>query len=79
MFTLDHRYLAGIFELKIYSNGEVEWHHLNIFKNDDAHAAVNYIIGNDLGLIYNGIHIQCPHSLLKFLNGILCRMRRISM
>ena len=58
-YILNHRYLSGIFELKVtYSSGEIEWHTLSLVKNDDAHTTSNYIVANDLDLMFNGIHMR---------------------
>ena len=54
---IDHRSSNSILELKVeYTDGEVEWHPLNLIEDEDPHAAANYIIDNDTGPISNIIH-----------------------
>ena len=72
---LDHHYMGGILEFKVeYSNGDISWYPLELVKGENPQATAQYILGNDLGRILNGIHGRWAHSFLRSLRRTLRRL-----
>ena len=68
---LEHRFLAGVLELKVsYTTGSIEWHPIKLVKDVDAQAVANYILTNDLGPISNGQHRGWARAFLRSLRRL---------
>ena len=58
---IDHRFSNSILEFQVkYINGDVEWHHSDLVKDEYPYVTTNYIIDNDLGPIGNMTHNPSP-------------------
>jgi len=76
---IEHRFLAGVLELKVsYTTGSIKWHPIELVKDVDAQAVANYILINDLGPISNGQHRHWAGAFLRSLRRKLRRLRRSS-
>ena len=73
----DHRYLNGILEFEVqYTDGETEWHPIDLVQDDDAYAVATYVLTHDLGPISNSKHRRWARSFLRSLRHTIRRMRR---
>ena len=54
----------------------MEWHPLDIIKDEDPHSTANYIIGNDLGTISNMTHGRWNRLFLRSIKRKMRRLRR---
>ena len=54
---LSHQFNGSKLELLYkYSDGNTEWHPIDLLKNDDPYSVANYIMQNDIGKRANDIH-----------------------
>ena len=75
---IHHHYMADILEFNPeYTNGDTSWNTITVVKDEDPHDTANYIIGNDLGPISNGIHGRWARKFLRSLKQILRRLRKL--
>jgi len=78
-YIIEHRFLAGVLELKVsYTTGSIKWHPIKLVKDVDAQAVANYILINDLGPISNEQHRRWARAFLRSLRRTLRRLRRSS-
>ena len=68
VLLLNHRYAAGILEFQTeYSNGDKQWHPIDLIKDKDPYAVANYALSHDLGPISNGKYRRWDRSFLRSL------------
>lgn len=74
---LSHQFNGGKLEfLCKYSDGNTEWHLIDLLKNDDPYFVANYIMQNDLGKRANDIHCCWARLFLRTVPCILRRMKK---
>ena len=70
------RSFNGVLEFKAgYTNGDDQWNHIELIKNEEPHTTASYIIINDLGTILNMPNGRWARLFLRSLKIILRRLR----
>ena len=72
---IDHRSSNGVLKFKVYyTNGDEQWHHIDLIKDEDPHTTANYIIINDLVAISDISHGRWVRLFLRFFKITLRRL-----